>query len=80
MADVRAEADDQEAAAIRVQIGPRISRDLNERLKQLAERNGRSFNRELEEAIKDYLAHEETILPDEIIAAVEAFMKRQQTN
>lgn len=78
MAKVRAQAGGDEETGDRVQIGPRVSKELVERLKQLAARNGRSFNRELEKAVEDYLAQEESALPEEIIAAVEAYWKRQQ--
>lgn len=63
----------------RVQVGPRLPRSLVDRLRQSAERNGRTFNRELEIALEGYLVdEEEPELPPELVKAVERYLKRQK--
>ena len=78
MSDVRGNAGDVTAEDERVQIGPRLPRPLVERLRLSAERNGRTFNRELEIALNEYVGREEQELPPELLKAVESYLKRQE--
>lgn len=78
MSDVRGGADNVTAEEERVQIGPRLPKSVVDRLRQSAERNGRTFNRELEIALEGYLGRVEQELPPELLRAVDAYLKRQE--
>ena len=79
MSKVRAEADAAGDGG-RVQIGPRLPKSLVDRLKSAAERNGRTFNKELEIAVREYLDDDDASqLPQELIQAVEEWYKENKT-
>lgn len=62
----------------RVQVGPRLSRSLVDRLRAIARRDGRTFNSVLEDALSGYAEREERELPADLIAMVEKYVKRQE--
>lgn len=64
----------------RVQVGPRLSKSLVDRLWAIARRDGRTFNSVLEEALNGYVEREEKPLPDDLISMVEKYVKRQERN
>ena len=78
MTEARADTNGAAVEEERVQIGPRLPRSLVDRLRQSAERNGRTFNRELEIALErgiDEVVEPE--LPPALLKAVDAYLKSQ---
>lgn len=62
----------------KIQIGPRLPKSLIERLWAIARRDGRTFNSVLEEAAAGYVERDEKALPDDLLAIVEKYVKRQE--
>jgi len=62
----------------KVQIGPRLPKSLIERLWVIARRDGRTFNSVLEDAAAGYVERDGKAIPDDLLAIVEKYIKRQE--